>query len=404
MRILVHPHEMRIGGSQLNAIDLAERMQARGHDVVVYGTDGVLVDDVRNRGLEMVLAPRRRTTPSLPSAVQLLRLVRERTIDVVHTYEAPATIDALCGPGWMLGTPVLSTILAMEVRAFLPRSVPVIVGTRQIYAQEQHRRPEIYLMEPPVDVDLDSPEGDGRAGREFRERWRIGPDEKAVVVVGRIAADLKLEGLLDAVRAAGALQERMAVRLVVVGDGPERAVLESCAHEVNAHAGREVVTLTGEILDPRPAYAAADVVLGMGGSALRGMAFGKPVIVQGEKGFWEALTDETLPVFRQQGWYGVGDGRPGEPRLAALLAETLADGESAASRGALGRRVVVENYSLTAATESLEGIYDRVRRHHQPVSGRAHDAARTGAALARHARARLARRLGAQHASRGSVS
>jgi glycosyltransferase involved in cell wall biosynthesis len=397
MRILVHPHEMLIGGSQLNAIDLAERMQARGHDVIVYGNDGVLVDDVRDRGLEMILAPERRMTPSPPSSVQLLRLARERSIDVLHTYEAPATVDALSGPGWILGTPVLSTILAMEVRAFLPWSVPMIVGTRQIYAQEQHRRPELYLMEPPIDVELNSPRHDGRAGRDFRERWGIGPEAKAVVVVGRIAADLKLEGLLAAVRATGALQHRFPIRLVVVGDGPEREVVESCAREVNAHAARELVTLTGEIRDPRPAYAAADVVLGMGGSVLRGMAFGKPVIVQGEKGFWEPLTDETLPMFLHQGWYGVGDGRAGEPRLVALLAEALADPDSAARRGALGRQVVVEHYSLTAAAESLEAIYHRVRTRHVPASGRGAEAVRAGAALARHAARVLSRRVRAEY-------
>ena len=50
-------------------------------------------------------------------------------------------------------------------------------------------------------------------------------------------------------------------------------------------AGRQVVLLTGEIADPRPAYAAADVVVGQGGSALRGMAFGKPLVVVGEGRF-----------------------------------------------------------------------------------------------------------------------
>ena len=54
--------------------------------------------------------------------------------------------------------------------------------------------------------------------------------------------------------------------------------------------GRQVVLLTGEIADPRSAYAAADVVVGQGGSALRGMAFGKPLIVVGEEGFSELLT------------------------------------------------------------------------------------------------------------------
>ena len=31
------------------------------------------------------------------------------------------------------------------------------------------------------------------------------------------------------------------------------------------------------------------------------MAFGKPLIVQGERGFWELLTPDTAPVFLRQG-------------------------------------------------------------------------------------------------------
>ena len=93
---------------------------------------------------------------------------------------------------------------------------------------------------------------------------------------------------------------------MIVGDGAARAEVEEAAAAANARAGRRVVVLAGQLGDPRPAYAAADVVLGMGGSALRGMAFGKPLMVQGEGGFWELLTPESAPMFLRQGWYGIG--------------------------------------------------------------------------------------------------
>ena len=66
--------------------------------------------------------------------------------------------------------------------------------------------------------------------------------------------------------------------------------------------GRDVVLVTGALLDPRPAYAAADIVIGMGSSALKGMAFGKPLVVQGEQGFWKLLEPATLPIFLAQGF------------------------------------------------------------------------------------------------------
>ena len=66
--------------------------------------------------------------------------------------------------------------------------------------------------------------------------------------------------------------------------------------------------LIGAMVDPRPAYAAADVVVGMGGSALRGMAFAKPVIVVGEKNFAEVFDQDTAQGFYDRGIYGLGDG------------------------------------------------------------------------------------------------
>ena len=40
------------------------------------------------------------------------------------------------------------------------------------------------------------------------------------------------------------------------------------------------------------------------------MAFAKPLVVVGERGFSRVLDEDTLPTFLHQGWYGLGDGRP----------------------------------------------------------------------------------------------
>src|SRR4029077_20107783 len=108
-----------------------------------------------------------------------------------------------------------------------------------------------------------------------------------------LASELKREGILEAVRASARLGIDIPLRMVIVGDGPARKDIELAARTTNVLVGREVVALTGSMADPRPAYAAADVVFGMGSSALRGMAFAKPLVVQGEQGFWELLAPST---------------------------------------------------------------------------------------------------------------
>jgi hypothetical protein len=108
----------------------------------------------------------------------------------------------------------------------------------------------------------------------------------------------------------------------------------------------------GALLDPRPAYAAADVVVGMGGSALRGMAFGKPVIVVGEAAFASTLTPATASSFLFNGIYGQGDGAGNEVFTAELrtLVEQPALRESL---GAFARAFVVEHFSLDRVAAQL---------------------------------------------------
>ena len=151
-----------------------------------------------------------------------------------------------------------------------------------------------------------------------------------------------------------------------------------------------MVALAGELRDPRAAYAAADVVLGMGGSALRAMAFGKPLVVQGERGFWELLTPESAPTFVNHGWYSLGseaDGRvAGARRLEKILTELLGDPAARARLGAFGRSLVIERFSLDRAAEVQEQVYvSAVETPLRPSAARlVQDTARSGIGVVRH--------------------
>jgi glycosyltransferase involved in cell wall biosynthesis len=148
-------------------------------------------------------------------------------------------------------------------------------------------------------------------------------------------------------------------QLIIVGEGTAAAELQSAADALNADLGRTAVLLTGPMIDPRPAYAAADIVLGMGGSALRAMSFGKPLIVLGEEGFSEIFDEDSAPIFLWQGYYGIGDGDRSPDRLGAQLRALIADGERRAKLGRFARGIVEERYSLNALAATLDGLYQR---------------------------------------------
>jgi glycosyltransferase involved in cell wall biosynthesis len=360
MRILVQPHDLAIGGSQLNAIDLAVAMRDRGHDVVLFGNDGVLVDTIRELGFTYVEAPHVSHRPGRAVHDALLRLIDERGLQVLHGYEWPPALDALLAARSRPGVAPVATVMSMAVAPFLPYDLPLVVGTEQIGAVERQRgRTAVTVIEPPVDLAANDPAiVDGAA---FARELGIDDGTPTVVVVSRLAQQLKLEGLLAAIEGIGRIPEP--VRLVVVGDGVARDTVAAAADRVNAGCGERRVVLAGERRDPRPAYAAADIVLGMGGSALRALAFGKPLVVQGEAGFFRLLTSDTIDEFLWRGWYGVGGA--GAVDFVAQVRPLVADPALRASVGAYSLRTVRERFSLGRAAELQEAVYeealDRVR-------------------------------------------
>lgn len=383
MRIIVYPHAMELGGSQLNAIALAGAVRDRGHDVIVVGEPGPLVDRVHELGLEHVPIPLRRRRPSPQVAALLSKLAFQRWIDVVHGYEWPPALEAFYGPGLRRLAAPVATVLSMSVVPFFPRSIPLLVGTEQIRAAAHkagHRR--VTLLEPPVDTDADQP--DPASGAQFRQRYLLAPDAPLVVMVCRLVPDLKRESLLAACDAVGELAAAGSpIQLAIVGDGPLRAEITERARQANAAGGRRAVVLTGELADPRPAYAAADAVVGMGGSALRALAFAKPLVVVGEQGFSELLTPHTLARFLTEGWFGLGAGSlgVGVPALRAALQRVLDSPSLADELGTFGRRLVVERFSLRRAAEVQEKVYLAAMKLPLGTEALTEDAVRSGAGL-----------------------
>lgn len=360
MRLLVYPHDLQIGGSQINAIDLAATVAEVGHEVVVYGIPGPLVEYIEQRGLRFIPARRLRYRPAPSRIVQLAQIARDSRLDLIHAYEWPPCLDAYYGAGLVIGVPVLCTVLSMAVMPYVPASVPLIMGTSDLGDEARKvQRGGVWVLEPPIDVVHDHPDIDGSG---FRRSQGVADKELLVVSVSRLAVDLKLDALVRAIDAADLLAGRHPIRLVLVGDGPARDALLERARMVNQRWRREVVSLPGYQMDPRPAYAAADLVMGMGSSALRALAIGRPVIVQGEDGFSEVFEPATHGMFMRQGYFGRGYGEVGCGRLASQIEGLLADPARRSILGQFGRQVVTQRFSLERATRIQLEIYEHLLR------------------------------------------
>ncbi|MEZ5063073.1 MAG: glycosyltransferase, partial [Solirubrobacterales bacterium] len=197
MRIIVYPHTLELGGSQLNAIEIASAVRDRGHEVVVFAQPGALAGRIAELGLDHVIAPRPRGRPTPKIVAALTGLARRYRADVVHGYEWTTALEAYWGPRARLGTPVAVTVMSMAVAPFIPADMPLVAGYEQIVdAERRAGRPDVTLIEPPVDVEANAPGIVETAA--LRREHDLDPEALTVVSVSRLAPELKLEGLLTA--------------------------------------------------------------------------------------------------------------------------------------------------------------------------------------------------------------
>jgi len=377
-----------LGGTTVNAIELAAALRdLHGHEVVFFATPGPLQQMVADHGLKLIPAPVVTRHPS-PARMRALRqAIRDEKPDLLHVWETWPSIDAYYAAHLPWGTPMVLTDMQMVLQRVLPKSLHTTFGTPELVRQAQAAgRPHATLLLPPVDTRINAP---GRTPSDgFRQQWSVSPAEITLVTVSRLEDSMKGESLTYSLQAVRSLGRELPLRLLVVGDGTARERLARLAAEVNAELGREAVTLTGAMRDPRAAYAAADIVLGMGSSALRALAYGKPLIVLGERGFAMGFTRESAAQFLHTGFYGSGHGAQGADLLAQAIRQFAAQPQPQQLRGLgeFSREFVVQHYSLEVISQQLNDVCVAARAEPKRVPRMVFDALRTTAIYLRERR------------------
>jgi hypothetical protein len=114
------------------------------------------------------------------------------------------------------------------------------------------------------------------------------------------------------------------------------------------------------------------------------MAFGKPVVVLGERGFAEVLTPESASTFLWQGFYGLGTGDVTPGRLADLLRPLISSPPKRARLGNFTRQLVESRFSLSAAAGRQIDFYRECLSWHSHSTALARDGVETAIRLLVH--------------------
>lgn len=377
MKILVFAQRLDVGGTQVNAIELTAALRDLwGHDVALFAAPGPMSELVRQKRLRFLPAPDALFHPS-PARMRALRdVARRERPDLIHVWDWPQCLDAYYAAHLFDRIPMVTTVMSMVVPRLLPKALPTTFGTPELVdkAKTAGRTP-VELILPPVDVHLNAP--GAVDATSFREQSGIKDGDVTLVTVSRLVAWLKGESLRRTIRVVRALGHEFPLRLVIVGDGPARAELHALAQEANKELGRAAVVLVGPMIDPRPAYEAADIIVGMGGSALRGMAFGKPVVVVGEANFSAPFNPKTADSFYYNGIYGLGSNEPGDGRLLADIRGVVERPEQFAALGEYAREFVLQHFNLETVSGRLARFFEHAVARPPRLSTAAVDGLRT---------------------------
>jgi glycosyltransferase involved in cell wall biosynthesis len=350
-----------VGGQERVALDLAIGQRARGHAVRVISLapppDGAMADEFREHGIGVARVVKRDGGVDPWLVPRLARALRGA--DVVHThnplpliYGAPAArlVGAAAihtkhgvNPG-SRGHRLLRRAAARFVHAFV-----AVSETTAAQAREQHDAPEKKLHTIANGIRLDRFRPDPDARTEVRVELGLG-DAWVIGTVGRLD-DYKNQSLL--VRAMAPLLSSM-VRLVIVGDGPNRAEVEA---EVARLPEPRWVVMTGRRMDvPRlvPAFdvfALSSKTEGLPLVVPEAMAAGLPIVTTAVGGLPDVIdegaTGMLVPV--------------DEAALSAALATLVRDPDKARALGRRAREVALERYSHDRMVDAYLDLYARAR-------------------------------------------
>lgn len=320
------------------------------------------IEALRAADVRLLTLPRR-SRASVAAWRPLWSMLRRERIDVLHAHKFGSNVWGTI-LGRSAGVPV---VIAHEhswsyerqpLRRFLDRELVGRGVDAFIAVSQQDRRRMIDVEGVRADRIVvvangipAMPEGDGAT---VREELDIAADAPVIGAVARLWPEKGLDML---VRASARLSGRFpGLRIVVVGDGPERVKLERLAAELGL--GR-MVMLLGERSDVHSQLAALDVGVltsrreGSPLAVIEYMAAGLPIVATRVGG---------IPDLIEHGVDGLLIEPDDVEGLVTAIAWLLDDRERAARLGRNARERQRRQFDLAVMIRRLEDLYETIAR------------------------------------------
>jgi glycosyltransferase involved in cell wall biosynthesis len=358
---------MSVGGTEMNAVRTAERLDRDRFrlTVVTLRGDGPLADRYAQLGIPVVRFPIYNLYgwDTVRQGRRLARFLRDERVSVVHCHDQYSNVFSTLSAR-AAGVPVVIASkrwLHSPARYRISNGIGFRAATRVLAnsdAVASSLRSEDFLGERRIVVvpNFVDEQAFDRATPMQLDTWRrelnLEPD---ALVVGIVASLLPIKDHASLLRAIGMLAPRWPnLRLVIVGQGPEREALEALATEIGIGA---IVRFAG--LRPQvPSFhylfdvsVLCSVSEGFPNSLVEAMAAERPIVATDVGGVRDAVRDGETGLL-------VPPGSPTE--LANAIESLLGDPALRQAMGMAGSRIARERFHARVVIASLQDLYDRL--------------------------------------------
>lgn len=396
--VAYYPPALSFGGPPQVFYDLGRELVKRGHEVTVYTTDVLALDDWAKRieavdevsgGVRIHRFRRIRAAGRLPTKYFKLypsgvagRFTESVSgFDIVHIAEITHPLAVKFSPAAArYGVPCVVSVFGnltpdgnpsgqllktlfniLTGRRIMKEAASLLVQTSSEAKTCSRYVPESKIDTVVLPVDM-SPFRSLPQKGGFRKKWGIGKEEKLLLFLGRVHRN---KGIQFLVRAAASIMKKSDTkfRLVIAGtDEGYKETLEKLAVEAGI---ADRVVFTGGIFGGEKIGAYADATVfaitpcvyeETSLAALEACACGTPVIIT-ERNAIPWLED-------YHAGFQVRSGNQAE--LESALSKLLDDGELRKKMGGNARRLIEEKYALEKVAESLERVFMKVTGRNIP--------------------------------------
>lgn len=362
---------LHVGGAERVAATLAKRIDRRRFEVTaaVLKSNGVVGEDMVRDGVDLVRLDRSGGKPDYWTSLRLLRLIRERRIEVVHTHDTHGLVDA-----------VLCRLVYRRVRhvhTFHFGNYPHVSaaekrleklfwrGADQLIAVGHNQAAAVSATYSIPAKRLDVA-WNGVEGKDFVPDSAMKAAVEAAAgrpIIASISTLIPQKGLDVLMRAAAALRERGAqFHLIIAGDGHLKGSLE---RQVEALRLRDCVSFLGWVPEAsRKLLPLCDVFVqsslweAMSVVVLEAMAAGKPMVIT-------RVGENTRVVEHGRSALLV---KPGDAQeLADALDRVLKDAALRRTLAAEAQARYTSEFTVQPMMDRYERIYESLAAQVRPV-------------------------------------